>query len=167
MTDAALVELARAAHLRPTRDVDGTAHVVGKFGDVCAYGAGRLAWCLFGANVTAKRLRALMRAHVPGLLTVEQEGDEEAVFTFAPEDLVQVARLAGCRFRRVLSDEHRAALAASGALTRFQACSDHGSTGPHQALSTGVLALARPGHGPVSPAAVQDAVDPSPTVEET
>lgn len=115
------VDLCRSAHLRAVRDVDGTLHVVGRRGDIFVHGPGRLAWCLFGPSATAKTKNAIKRHHVPGLLTVHQEGDGEAIFTFAPEHLARVARMARCSVRRVLSPEHRAALAAGGASTRFGA----------------------------------------------
>jgi hypothetical protein len=113
------VDLCKQSRLRASRDeADGTAHVVGHRGDLYVYGTNRLAFCLFGQS--AKLKNVVIRTHVPHLLSIVQEGDEEATFTFAPEHLEQVARICRCRFRRVLSPEHRAALAASNVATRFK-----------------------------------------------
>ena len=112
------IKSCRDVRLRATRDSDGTAHVVGRRGDIYAYGIGKMAFCLFGQTVGMKR--SIIRRYVPQLMVVDQDGDSEATFLFKPELLPDVARVARCRFKRVLSEDARSRVSALLAQHRFK-----------------------------------------------
>ena len=133
--------LAEAAGLKVRRYPDDELVIEGKRGRIVDQGDGRFAWFLlferpaFGPD--GKRLSAgdergpgttygpwpgissalKNRAKRDPALRLEDEADEEAIFSFAPEALEHVARQwCRCRFKRRISEETRARLADLSAL---------------------------------------------------
>ena len=97
-----LRDQAERHRLKHTRAADGEVILLGNRGHIGEWGDGRLYWCLtYDYERVTPTARYKLLAMSDPRLHLESEGDEEAVFTFSPDDLVLVARR-WCRskFRR-------------------------------------------------------------------
>lgn len=95
-------ELAKRHRLKYRRAEDGLVIIPGKRGHIGEWGDGRLYWALtfdYAKGPPTARLKEMAKRDPR--LKLDVEGDEEAIFTFGPQDLPHAARRwCQARFRR-------------------------------------------------------------------
>lgn len=108
-------DLACMLRLRYRRTEDGQTIIPGKRGFIYRHGPDRLGWALvYDYRQAEPTARWKEKAKRDPRLHVEVEGDEEAVLTFAPEDLPHIARRwCQAKFRRTPTPAQLAALRSS------------------------------------------------------
>ena len=118
---SSLRALAEQLRIRHGRLEDGELVLPGKRGFIAEWEAGRLAWCVMPYRLKRAAVKSapgpfshlLTAAAKDERLVLEVRAAGEGIFTFVEGDLEHVARRwAQCRFRREVSEEERARLAA-------------------------------------------------------